>query len=310
MLQPTGALVFESEIGQQTIGCGHMDHANLSSSEPENQGESAFRLQTVAIESIIPDPEQPRKQFDEDSLRELAETIKDFGILQAPVVRPMSKRGRYIIVAGERRWRAAKLAGLSEIEVKVHEGDDYRSIALIENLQREDLSPVEEAAAIHDLIEQDPAINQSNAWQVIGKPRQTVNQLLKINALPNVIKIESVELNVPKTILIELAQIADLDVQLSLWDKAREGKLRVSDIRKAKPRKARGKKPNVEGASKLASLDRAIEEGEKFFRTLANLEPANMSNYDREKLSDLATTLARNFSSLKRKLSQVEDSDS
>ncbi len=286
-----------------------MDQANISPSTPENEEGGAFELQTVSVESIIPDPEQPRKQFDEDSLRELAETIRDFGLIQAPVVRPMSKKGRYIIVAGERRWRAAKIAGLAQIDVKVHTGEDYRSIALIENLQREDLSPVEEAAAIHDLIEQDPDINQSNAWQVIGKPRQTVNQLLKINALPSVIKIESLELNVPKTILIELAQLTDLDVQLSLWDKAREGNLRVSDIRKAKPRKPRTKKRGENGASKLASLDQAIEEGERFFRTLAELDPANMSNYDREKLSELATTLARNFSTLKRKLSQSESLD-
>lgn len=286
-----------------------MDQANLSSSTSDSEEDGSFVLQTISIESIIPDPEQPRKQFDEDSLRELAETIKDFGLIQAPVVRPMSKKGRYILVAGERRWRAAKIAGLSEIDVRVHTGEDYRSIALIENLQREDLSPVEEAAAIHDLIEQDPDINQSNAWQVIGKPRQTVNQLLKINSLPSVIKIESVELGIPKTILIELAQLTDLDVQLSLWDKARQGNLRVSDIRKAKPRKPRLKKRGESSASKLASLDQAIEQGEQFFRTLADLDPSNMSNYDREKLSDLATTLARNFSTLKRKLSQADGSD-
>ncbi|MEM1199029.1 MAG: hypothetical protein AAGI06_06930, partial [Pseudomonadota bacterium] len=176
-------------------------------------------------------------------------------------------------------------------------------------LQREDLSPVEEAAAIAELIEQDPNINQSNAWQVIGKPRQTVNQLLKINALPSLIKIESVEFNTPKTILIELAQISDLDIQLSLWDRARQGRLRVSDIRNAKPRKARASKSASDGASKLASLDQTIEQGERFFRMLADLEPSKMSNYDRGKVSELATILARNFSSIKRKLSQSDDRD-
>ena len=144
---------------------------------------------------------------------------------------------------------------------------------------------------------------------MIGKPRQTVNQLLKINTLPSLIKIESAEFNTPKTILIELAQISDLDIQLSLWDRARQGRLRVSDIRNAKPRKARAPKSAFDGASKLASLDQTIEQGERFFRMLADLEPSKMSNYDREKVSELATTLARNFSSLKRKLSQTDDRD-
>ena len=286
-----------------------MDQAESASRNSAGQNDVSGNLHTISIDSIIPDPEQPRKIYDEQSLEELAETIKEIGIIQAPVVRPVAKRGRYILVAGERRWRAAKIAGLKEINVKIHEGNDYRSIALIENLQREDLTPVEEAAAVNDLIEQDPNINQSNVGQIIGKPRQTVNQLLKINSLPRVIRDESASLNVPKTILIELAQLSDLDEQLRLWDQAKDGKLRVADIRKAKPRKTSSKKQSDGSASKLASVDQAIREGDKFFGTLAELDPAKMNGADRNKLSDLATTLARTFSSLKRKLSQSESSD-
>ena len=286
-----------------------MKNANSPSGSPAAQDDRSMGLHTIPIDSVIPDPEQPRKIYDEQSLDELAETIKEIGIIQAPVVRPMAKRGRYILVAGERRWRAAQIAGLKEIDVKIHEGDDYRSVALIENLQREDLTPVEEAAAVHDLIEQDPNINQSNVWQIIGKSRQTVNQLLKINSLPRVIRTESTNRNVPKTILIELSQLNDVDEQLRLWDQAKEGNLRVADIRNAKPRKASSKRLAKGGASKLASVDQAIREGDKFFGTLAELDPAKMSGADRNKLSDLATTLARTFSSLKRKLSQSEGSD-
>lgn len=286
-----------------------MDHANISSQESTSVRTGAARLKTISIDSIIPDPEQPRKIYDDQSLHELAETIKDIGIIQAPVVRPMARRGRYIIVAGERRWRAAKLAGLREIDVKVHDGDDYRSIALIENLQREDLTPVEEASAVRDLIEQDPAINQSNVWQIIGKPRQTVNQLLKINTLPTLIKDESIGLEVPKTILIELSQLNDEELQLRLWEVAKQGKLRVADIRKAKAKGLAEKSTSKTGASKLATVKQAVSEGNRFFDTLAELEPAKLSPGDRAKLSDLATTLARTFSSLKRKLSQCEDPD-
>ncbi|MCP5080715.1 MAG: ParB/RepB/Spo0J family partition protein [Alphaproteobacteria bacterium] len=286
-----------------------MDQANSPPGNPVSHSDRAAGLHAVPIDSIIPDPEQPRKIYDEQSLDELAETIKEIGIIQAPVVRPVAKRGRYILVAGERRWRAAKIAGLKEIDVKIHEGDDYRSVALIENLQREDLTPVEEAAAVNDLIEQDPNINQSNVWQIIGKSRQTVNQLLKINSLPRIIRTESTSLSIPKTILIELSQLSDVDEQLRLWEQAKEGKLRVSDIRSAKPRRAAAKKTSERGASKLASIDQAIREGDKFFGTLADLDLAKMSGSDRNKLSELATTLARTFSSLKRKLSQSEGSD-
>lgn len=286
-----------------------MDQANSPPPNTSSSSERAAGLLTISIDSIIPDPEQPRRIYDDQSLNELAETIKEIGIIQAPVVRPVAKRGRYILVAGERRWRAAKIAGLKEIDVKIHEGDDYRSVALIENLQREDLTPVEEAAAVNDLIEQDPNINQSNVWQIIGKSRQTVNQLLKINSLPRIIRTESTSLNVPKTILIELSQLSDLDEQLRLWEQAKDGKLRVADIRNAKPRRASAKRVSEGGASKLASVDQAIREGDKFFGTLAELNPAKMSGADRNKLSDLATTLARTFSSLKRKLSQSEDAD-
>ncbi len=286
-----------------------MDHANSSPQQSTAPNRGAGRLKSISIDSIIPDPEQPRKIYDDLSLQELAETIKEIGIIQAPVVRPMARRGRYILVAGERRWRAAKLAGLSDIDVKIHDGDDYRSVALIENLQREDLTPVEEATAVRDLIEQDPAINQSNVWQIIGKSRQTVNQLLKINTLPTVIKDESISLSIPKTILIELSQLSDEEEQLRLWDRAKIGKLRVSDIRNARADKTTSKNKSDDGASKLATLGQTISQGDKFFGMLADLDPAKMTPSERAKLSELATTLARTFSSLKRKLSQHEGPD-
>lgn len=185
---------------------------------------------------------------------------------------------------------------------------DHANIPPANSSSQGDGAPRLHAVPIDSII-QDPEINQSNVWQIIDKPRQTVNQLLKINSLPRTIKTESASLSIPKTILIELSQLSDEDEQLRLWEQAKEGRLRVADIRKAKPRKTSTKQKSGEGASKLATVDQATKEGEKFFGTFAELDPAKMNNRDREKLSELATALARNFSSLKRRASQSEGAD-
>ncbi|MDP8908899.1 MAG: ParB/RepB/Spo0J family partition protein, partial [Chloroflexota bacterium] len=123
-------------------------------------GASAFgdladsgRLRTVAIAAIAPNPTQPRRRFDEDALQALAASIAARGILQPPVVREVS--GGYQLIAGERRWRAAKIAGLQKIEVLVGDQDHAASLgdAVMENVLREDLSPIEEARAYATLIE-------------------------------------------------------------------------------------------------------------------------------------------------------------
>jgi len=102
----------------------------------------------IPIDEIVPNPNQPRRRFSEEELKELAESIKEFGVLQPIIVR--EKDGKYEIVAGERRWRAAKMAGLSRIPAVVKEVSDEEMmiLSLVENLQREDLNPVERARAI------------------------------------------------------------------------------------------------------------------------------------------------------------------
>ena len=118
--------------------------------EPQGQ-ESAVNL--VSVSSLRPNPNQPRRHFDEAALRELADSIKSQGIIQPLLVRPHGGDNTYQIVAGERRWRAAQLAGLKEVPVFVRELSDKEvmAAALIENLQREDLNPIEEAEALQAL---------------------------------------------------------------------------------------------------------------------------------------------------------------
>ena len=126
---------------------------------------------------------QPRKRFDEEALAELADSIREHGILQPLTVRRLSS-GYYQIIAGERRWRAARLAGLTEVPVLVIEADDRKAmeLALIENLQRADLTPIEEAEGYRSLIET-YQMSQEQAAQRVGKSRSTVTNALRLLAL-------------------------------------------------------------------------------------------------------------------------------
>jgi ParB family chromosome partitioning protein len=137
------------------------------------------QVQRIPVTRIVPCPFQPRKDFTEDSIKELADSIKEQGVLQPLIVR--SKNGSFELIAGERRWRAAQLAGLTELPVLVREADDRKvlELALIENLQRENLNPIEEALGYHKLIK-DFALTQEEAAVKVGKNRATVANILRL----------------------------------------------------------------------------------------------------------------------------------
>lgn len=136
-------------------------------------------LQRIPVTRINPCPFQPRKDFTEESIKELADSIKEQGVLQPLIVR--SKNGSYELIAGERRWRAAQLAGITELPVLVREADDRKvlELALIENLQRENLNPIEEALGYSKLIK-DFSLTQEEAAVKVGKNRATVANLLRL----------------------------------------------------------------------------------------------------------------------------------
>ena len=141
-------------------------------------------IRELPIEKILPNPEQARKQFDADKLADLAASIKEQGILQPLLVAPADK-GQYRLVAGERRWRAAKLAGLKSLPIAIISKTeiDRLVISLIENLQREDLNPMEEASGIHALMER-CGLTQEQAAQRLGKSRSAVANALRLRGLP------------------------------------------------------------------------------------------------------------------------------
>ncbi|HZJ75387.1 MAG TPA: ParB/RepB/Spo0J family partition protein [Clostridia bacterium] len=139
----------------------------------------------IGINEIEPNRAQPRKSFDDNALFELSESIKQHGIIQPLLVRPIPNGG-YQIVAGERRWRAARLAKLSEVPVIIRELDDEKAAqyALVENLQREDLNPVEEARGYKSLTEE-YSYTQDEAAKLIGKSRSTVANSMRLLSLPD-----------------------------------------------------------------------------------------------------------------------------
>lgn len=141
----------------------------------------------VKINDVEPNQDQPRKVFDQEKLEALAQSIKDHGVVQPILVRKEGQR--YIIVAGERRWRASKLAGLKTVPVVVKElsNREVMEIALIENLQREDLNPIEEAEAYQKLIE-DFGLTQEEVSRVVGKSRAAIANSVRLLNLPDLVK--------------------------------------------------------------------------------------------------------------------------
>ncbi len=142
---------------------------------------------TLRLFDIEPNRSQPRKQFDDASLTELADSIREHGLIQPIVVRP-GKNGMYEIVAGERRWRASRLAGLTEVPVVIKELDDRSAaeLALVENLQREDLNPVEEAGGYRRLMDEF-SLTQEQVAQRVGKSRAAIANAVRILALPQAV---------------------------------------------------------------------------------------------------------------------------
>jgi ParB family chromosome partitioning protein len=174
-----GALLGESPIAKPPIS------APVSNTAPgaETATDPRERVQRVALDRIRPCPFQPRKDFSPEALRELADSVKEQGIVQPLIVR--ERHGYLELIAGERRWRAAQLLGLAEVPVILRDADDRTvlELALIENLQRENLNPIEEAQGYAQLIEQFQ-LKQEEAAAKVGKSRAVVANALRLLKLP------------------------------------------------------------------------------------------------------------------------------
>jgi ParB family transcriptional regulator, chromosome partitioning protein len=168
-------------VAERTRGMGRGLAAILTT----NGAGEAPEFRQVPVELVAPNPRQPRRSFDEDALVALAESLKDRGVLQPVLVRPVAG-GTYELIAGERRWRAARLAGLETVPAVVRPDDDAASLelALIENMAREDLNPVEEARACAALVEE-LGLTREEVGRRVGRSRVSVSNLLRLLDLPD-----------------------------------------------------------------------------------------------------------------------------
>ena len=171
------------------FGGSPLDTQIEESADEIEELEDSKNLKTLKITEVEPNREQPRKNFNQDALEELSESIKEYGVIQPIVV--SKEDGYYAIVAGERRWRAAKLAGLAEIPAIIRESDEQtnREISLIENIQREDLNPYEKALGIRSLMDK-YGLTQEEVSKKIGKSRSSVSNTVRVLYLaPDVLEL-------------------------------------------------------------------------------------------------------------------------
>jgi len=188
-------------------------------------------VSTLRISEIEPNKNQPRKSFNNETLKQLADSIREHGVLQPLIVRSIAS-GNYMIIAGERRWRAAKMAGLSEIPVLIRDDlseEQAMQIAMIENLQRENLNPIEEALGYKELIDKF-GMTQDKLAQVLGKARSSVANSLGLLSLPNGVQELLRNGSLSAGHCKALKKVKDAALMTELAHKAAEGELSVRQV--------------------------------------------------------------------------------
>jgi ParB family chromosome partitioning protein len=172
-------------VAERNRGMGRGLSAILSPTIPPEGSEAVPELRRLPVDLISPNPRQPRQSFDEESLLGLSESVRERGVLQPVLVRPCAG-GTYELIAGERRWRAAQLAGLEIVPAVVapHEDRESLEIALIENMAREDLNPIEEARACSLLVDEF-GLTREEVGKRVGRSRVAVSNLLRLLDLPD-----------------------------------------------------------------------------------------------------------------------------
>lgn len=219
------------------------------------------RVLSIPVSKVDPNPAQPRRAFSPTALEELVSSIRRHGILQPLVVRPSAREGRYELVAGERRLRAARAAGLGAVPgILAHVPDDrLLEVALVENLQRSSLNPIEEAEAFRSLIDR-YRYTQESVAQRVGKSRSAVANALRLLALPDGVRREVEEQRLSAGHARALAGLADAEQQLVLCEVVQKRGLSVRQTEAEVQRVKRGRNPRPRQASKRPPYMRQVEE--------------------------------------------------
>jgi ParB family chromosome partitioning protein len=214
----------------------------------EDNGSDLQGSQTVRLSEIEPNKNQPRQNFDEASIASLAESIREHGLIQPILVRPI-ETGGYQIVAGERRWRACRMLGMVEVPVIIKELSDFETaqIALIENVQRENLNPIEEATAYKTLME-NFHMTQETLSKAVGKSRSVIANAVRLLNLPEVVQdmLKSGDISVGQA--KALASIVDEKLLVELAEKASKGQVTVRGIEKITAEMDKGQKAEADKA--------------------------------------------------------------
>ena len=229
----------DSLIPNKTAGKSEKPSSKKSSDDSKKEDKTGEVM--VKINSVEPNREQPRKDFDEDSLVELADSIKQFGILQPLIVQ--QKKDYYEIIAGERRWRAAKMAGLKEVPVIIRNLTDQEivEISLIENIQREDLNPIEEALAYKRLLEEFH-LKQDEVAERVSKSRTAVTNSMRLLKLDERVQQMIIDEMITTGHARAILSITDKDKQYEFAQRIFDEKLSVRDVEKEVKRMQKEKK--------------------------------------------------------------------
>jgi ParB family transcriptional regulator, chromosome partitioning protein len=225
--------------------------------------EDTPRVFRVRLAEIEPNPDQPRTRIDDEALRELAASIGRHGLIQPVTVKRLTEGDRYLLVAGERRYRAHELLGREDILAIVTTGDPDE-ISLIENLQRQDLHPLEEAAAYARVMRRH-GWTQEQLATAVGKARPTITNLLKLNGLCEAIRIEAAAAGntASRSVLFEVARLDDPAAQMALWRELKDG----ATVRAARARK----EPTAPSPPFKSTLAAGVLAGRRFLRKLLEI---------------------------------------
>ena len=281
------AVNFKKKIAGKKTKLAGLSLDNLPDSEsPLADAYTEGNLYHIPLSAISPDSNQPRKSFDKKKLKELAESIKSKGVLQPILIRKNDTDEidhEFLIIAGERRFRASKLAGLETIPT-IYTAGDPEEIALIENLQRDDLNPVEEAQAYANIMESHN-YTQKQLSSVVGKARTTINELLSLNKLPEAIKEECRTSDTPKNVLLEIAKQKDSEVMRALFKKVQDKNYTVAKIRQLT-------RPKQERKTSLAE-ERIITKIKESKKLISKIDPLKLSAENKQLLWEELNDLSR-----------------
>lgn len=260
----------------------------------ENNSEENLEFRKLPIDSIFPNEEQPRNLFDDEKLNELANSIKQYGIIEPLIVKEEDRK--FYIIAGERRWRAAKIAGLEEVPVIINNSEHDKALTIIENLQREDLNVIELAHGYKQLMEQN-SLTQEQLSEVLNITRSSVSNVTRLLKLPESIQKDIYYDRISYGAGRALLGLDDENAQLDMAKTIIENNLSVRDVEKLIKKSQNNSKKKIKKKENNAFISAIEENLSEFFSSKVNIKEnrnkgkIEISFDSLEKLNDILEVL-------------------